>query len=145
MEYVKSDYRGKKLAHHIIDAASSGELIAYIKHPPTGAMIPIDPIYISKMKNGETVELQEAERKYNRRYFKVEKLKIRWDMDSDEVIRIFESYKVPVYFLRNEVTFEEKHEADDFCFFEEYVLAIEKKNKLKKKEVKSKYHGSHRH
>lgn len=147
IKLVKPNCKGKRIEKAVMDAASQGNITIYVKHKKTGAAVPIDSEYVKRMTNGDTVNLSDAERRYNRRYFKVDKLSIRWDMDSDDIVAVLMEFEVPCFFIPNEVEhdgFSASVGCDDICVFEEYVLAIEKKRKLKKKNVKSNYKGFHK-
>ena len=145
LKLVKPSKYGKEMENKIFDAASKGELTAFDKHKKTAAVIPIENEIIKKMKSGESFDIGDAERKHNRRFFKVEKLTIRWDMEPNSIVKILQEFEVPCFFKPDEV----EHDGisaivgcGDICVFEEYILAIEKKRNLKKNHVKmNKYHG----
>ena len=144
MKLVRPNKYGKKIEKAAFDAFATGELSGYVKHKKTGANIPVDGEIAKRMYNGETFDISDAERKYNRRYFKVEKLTIRWDMEPDDIVSILMEFEVPCFFNSGEVEYDATSAqvgCNDVCVFEEYVLAIEKKRRLKKKEVNSRYMG----
>lgn len=146
IKLIKPNKYGKELEKKVIEGAAKRELTTYVKHKKTGAVVPIDSKFVMRMANGESFDIGEAERRYNRRYFKVEKLTDRWDMESDDIVAILMEFEVPCFFNPNEVEHDEttaKVGCNDICVFEEYVLAIEKKRKLKKKNVNSRYMGNH--
>lgn len=147
LKLVKPNCKGKKLEKVIIEAASQGKITAYVKHKKTGAAIPIDSEYVKRMKNGESFDISEAERRHNRRYFKVDKLSKRWDMNPDDVVGILLEFEVSCFVKPNEVEndgIKMMVGCEDVCVFEEYVLAIEKKRRLKKANINSSYQGFNR-
>ena len=147
LKLVKLNFKGKKAEKLLTEAACNGKITTYVKHKKTGAAIPIDSEYVKRMKNGEYFDISEAERRHNRRYFKVDKLSKRWDMNADDVVGILLEFEVPCFVKPNEVEndgIKMMVGCEDVCAFEEYVLAIEKKRRLKKVNINSIYQGFNR-
>ena len=143
-KFVKPTYRGKKVKKAIINAAIKGNITAYVKHSPTGAMIPVTPEAISRMKNGETLDIEEAERTYNRFYFRLPFLAIRWGMENKVCLGKLMENEVPCFFNPNEVPIHNKSATvgqDDVCVFQEYVEALEKKTFKMIKDVRPEFIG----
>jgi hypothetical protein len=139
---VKANYKGKKKEKIIIDAATKGEITAYIKHSPTGAIIPVTPEAVFRMKNGETLSIEEAERTYDRFYFRIPFLAIRWGMETKECLGKLIELEVPCFFNRAKVpVYGNKAMVgqDDVCVFQEYVEALEKNIIKKKKDVQPEF------
>jgi hypothetical protein len=99
-KFVKPNFKGKKHEKIILDAAQKGDLTAYVMHSPTGAMIPVDPDAIIRMKNGETMDLAEAEKLYARFYFKLPFLAIRWGMKTKECLGKLMELEVPCFLFQ---------------------------------------------
>jgi hypothetical protein len=140
--FVKPNYKGKKVEKIIMDAASKGELTAYIKHSPSGAMIPVTTEAIDRLKNGETLGIEEAERTYDRFYFKLPFLAIRWGMENKECLDKLIDLDVPCFFNPEQVPISENKATvgqDDVCVFKEYVDALEKTIIKKKKDVQPEF------
>lgn len=141
-KFVKANYKGKKGEKVIIDAARKGELTAYVKHSPTGAMIPVTSEAIERMKNGETLNIEEAERNYDRFYFRLPFLAIRWGIETKECLGKLMELEVPCFFNPKEVPVSENKAMvgqDDVCIFQEYVEALEKNIFKKKKDVQPEF------
>lgn len=133
-KFVKPTYKGKKGEKIIIDAACKGEITAYVKHEATGALVPVTKEAVSRMKNGETLDIEEAERLYDRFFFKLPSLASRWGMENKECLGKLMELEVPCFFNPGEVPHNGKEATvgqDDVCVFLEYITAVEK-NKVKK-------------
>ena len=141
-KFVKANYKGKKAEKIVINAACEGKLTAYIKHNPTGALIPVTSDAVIRMKEGEELDIKEAERTYDRFYFKLPFLAIRWGMGSKECLGKLIELEVPCFFNSNETLIKgnEAHVGqDDVCIFKEYVDALEKKTIKMKKDVQPEF------
>src|SRR6185369_16829318 len=124
-EYVKPDW--KKYKKHILDATKSGQLTAYAKHDSTGAMVPIDPSYIQKMKEGKT---------YDRFMFKLHDLATRWELNTKDTLGILIKFEVPCFVNPRELDQKDNSSlvgSEDVCIFAEYVEALEKNKSIEKK------------
>ncbi len=133
-KFVKPNYKGKNAEKIIIDAACKGKITAYAKHQPTGAMIPVTQEAVARMKNGEELDIKEAEKLYDRFYFKLPSLASRWGMENKDCLGKLIELEVPCFFNPGEVPTngnEAKVGQDDVCVFMEYVIAVEKR-KVKK-------------
>lgn len=141
-KFVKSNYKGKKYEKEIHKACANGDLTAYAKHNPTGAMIPIAPEAFIRIKNGETLGIEEAERTYDRFYYRLPFLAIRWGMENKECLKKLMDLEVPCFFNPNEVPISENKATvggDDICVFKEYVDALEKSVIKIKKDVQPEF------
>jgi hypothetical protein len=130
-KFVKSNYKGKKVEKMIMDAACNGDITTYVKHKATGAKIPIATQAVRRMKNGETLDIEEAERTHDRFYFKLPNLAIRWGIEKKECLGKLIELEVPCFFNPNQVPIngnDAKVGQDDICVFNEYVEALEKNN-----------------
>lgn len=119
----------------IIDAASKDKIQVYVKHKATGALVPIKNELIDRLKNGETMHLEDAEKTTDRYYFKLPNLAKRWGLEQKECLGKLIELEVPCFFNPNDVPILEdtaKVCQDDICVFKEYIDAVEKK-KVKKK------------
>jgi hypothetical protein len=141
-KFVKPTYKGKKGEKVVIDAACEGKLTAYVKHSPTGAMIPVTMDALQRMRDGETMNIEEAERTHDRFYFRLPFLAVRWGMDSKECLGKLMELEVPCFFNPNDVPIDSNKATvgqDDVCIFQEYVEALEKKTFKKKKDVQPEF------
>jgi len=144
-KFIKLKNKNKKERNILTDAASKGELTAYIKHDPTGALVPVSKDAIKRMENGEMLDFHEAERLYDRFYFKVPFLAIRWGIITTECLGKLIEFKIPSFFNPNEVEIKGNKAsvgADNVCVFKEYVDALEKKIMKIKKNVEPEYIGN---
>lgn len=143
-KHVKLKNKSKKHQNIITGAASKGEVTAYVQDEHTGALIPITKEAVNRMKNGETLSMEEAERLHDRFYFKLPSLAIRWGMDKKELIGKIIELKIPSFFNPNEVEITGDKALvgqDDICVFKEYIDAIEEKVIKMKKDVQPEYIG----
>lgn len=134
-KFVKPNYKGKKAEKMIINAACKGELTAYFKHNPTGAMIPATTEAVQRMKDGETLNIEQIERAYDRFYFRLPFLAIRWGMETKECLGRLMELEVPCFYIPRETKVAGKIGQDDICIFMEYVEALEKSVIKMKKDV----------
>jgi len=138
-KYVKANYKGKRSEKIVINAACKGELTAYVKHSPTGALIPVTSDAVIRMKNGETLDIEQAERLYDRFYFKLPFLAIRWGMETKECFGKLMDLQVPLFFNPYEAELAGAIGQDDLCVFQEYVEALEKTTIKMKKDVQPEF------
>ena len=141
-KFVRPNYRGKKNEKVVINAACQGDITAYVKHQPTGALIPVKPEAVRRMKAGETVGLEETERLHDRFYFKIPALAERWGMEKPNCFAKLIELEVPCFFNPNQVPIEgneAKVGQDDVCVYQEYVEAVEKKKVKKVKDVQPEF------
>lgn len=127
-KFVKANYKGKKAENIIIDGACKGKITAYVKHKATGALIPVKSDAVKRMKNGETLDIEEAERTHDRYYFKIPMLSERWGMGKKECLGKLIELNVPCFFNPNQVPVigdTANVGQDDVCVFKEYVNALE--------------------
>jgi hypothetical protein len=113
-------------------------LIHYALHKPTGAKIPI----IVKAMDKDNVITDFVEYMVRRKGYTIEMLQKRWDMAQDDIIDILTRYDVPAHMRPisiMQVTDQNLLPINVAFFFEEYILAIEKKEKLKVKKIKAKF------
>jgi|GEM_PF-5352163 hypothetical protein len=137
-----------KLSHYeehkdlIVDAAAKDKIQAFFKHQPTGALVPVCPKIIQRMKNGETFTFDEAEKTTDRYYFKLPDIAKRWGMEQKECLGKLMELEVPCFFIPNDVHIEldtAKVCQDDVCVFKEYIDAVEKKKVKKKIDTKPEF------
>ena len=136
-----TDY-SKKDQKIIIEGARDDKIDVYVKHSPTGALIPITNEAIQRVTEGETLDIEEAERTHDRFYFKLPFLAIRWGMDSKQCLGKLMELEVPCFFNPNDVPINNdmaQVSKDDICVFKEYVDALEEKIIQKVKDVQPEY------
>lgn len=141
-KFVKPNYKGKEHAKKIINAACKENITAYVKHSPTGAFIPVTTDAMQRLKDGETLAIDKAERTYDRFYFRLPFLSVRWGMENKECLGKLIKFEVPMFFNPSLVEInnnEAKVGQDDICIFQEYVEALEKKIIKKKKDVQPEF------
>ena len=63
MKFVKANYKGNKIKQKINEAAESGELRAFVKCDITGEMIRVHPDLVKRMRQGETLTIDEVRSK----------------------------------------------------------------------------------
>ncbi len=131
IEYNSID---KKIKKAILDAAANGELSTYIVHKETGAKVPIKKEAIQRLKRGDEMDLEEAERTTNRYYFNMYNLSLRWNMKPEECFDKLRPFNLPFFFNPNHVPILDDYSAmvgiNDVCMFLEYILAVEEKLEL---------------
>jgi hypothetical protein len=144
-KFVKLKNKSKKEKKIIIDGACDNKITAYVKEEHTGALIPVTTEAVKRMRNGETLSIEEAERLHDRFYFKLPALAIRWGIDKKELLGKIIELKIPSFFNPNEVKINGNEALvgqDDVCVFKEYVDALEKKLIKMKKDIKPDYIGN---
>lgn len=109
-------------------------IIHMAKHLKTGAEI---PVLITKVDKNNVVEAYE-EWTEKRKGFTLRMLQNRWDKCREDAIEILQRYEVPGY-LKHDSLDPTKMPVDVAIFWEEYIYALEKKEKLSHNKVKSKY------
>jgi hypothetical protein len=111
------------------------EKIVLVKHKATGAMV---PVVIKKIEKGVITNYKEYT--HNRKGYRLAMLQDRWDMSREDVLSLLMQYEVPGYINHQHMIAGEEYTlpADAAIFWEEYVYAIEKKEKLKHSKLKSK-------
>lgn len=141
-KFVKPTYKGKNTEKLVINAACKGDLTAYVKHNPTGAMIPITSDAVRRLQNGEKIDIEEAEKTHDRFYFKLPSLAVRWGMENKECFEKLIELEVPCFFNPNQVPMDNNIATvirDDICIFQEYVEALEKKSIKKINDLKPEF------
>ncbi len=141
-KFVKPDHKGKKAEKKIISAACKGDLTAYVKHYPTGAMIPLCAEAVERMNNGETLDIEQAERRNDRYYFSLPFLAIRWGMETKDCLDLLIKSEVPCFFNPREVEINGNSALvgqDDICVFKEYVDALEENLVKKQKDIQPEF------
>jgi len=108
--------------------------INIVKHVPTGAEI---PIIITKMGANNVIE-EYREWTEKRKGFKLKMLQNRWDKCREDVIDLLQKYQVPGHLNHREMD-PTKLPVDVAIFFEEYIYALEKKEKLAHNKLKARY------
>lgn len=105
-------------------------------HKPTGAII---PVIIEKTSKEGIVEKYREYTK-DRKGFTLDMLEIRWDKTRQEVIYILQKYQVPGHINHSKIANNSNllTPADIAIFFEEYIIAIEKKEKMQHNKLKAK-------
>lgn len=144
-KFVKYEKIGKH-KDMILEAASKDKIQVFVKHKPTGALIPIKPELINRLKNGETLNLEEAEKITDRYYFKLPNLAKRWGMEQRECLGKLMELEIPCFFNPNDVPIDgdtAKVCQGDICVFKEYIDAVEKKKVKKKFDTKPDFIGQY--
>jgi hypothetical protein len=105
------------------------------KHGPTGAEVPM----VVKSVDANNVITDYKEFLENRKGFSLRMLQNRWDLCRDDVIEMLDKYKVPAHVNHSDIKAlpQGGSPIDVAIFFEEYIYALEKKEKLKHSKLKS--------
>lgn len=108
------------------------KVVHIVKHVPTGAKI---PMHINKV-NSENKIVDHCESLRDRKGFTVTMLEERWNKTNKEVLGTLVKYKVPGHIDHAKIKDSAKP-IDIAIFFEEYILAIEQKEKIVHSKLKS--------
>ncbi len=122
--YIKDNMKPSNLVIHIA------------KHIPTGAEVPM----LVKNTDGNNVITDYKEFLENRKGFTLSMLQNRWDLPREYVLELLKKYQVPAHVNHEHVKklTSGQSPADAAIFFEEYIFGLEKKEKLKHTNLKSK-------
>lgn len=110
----------------------------FARHEPTGAIIPINHNFISRMEKGEQFSLSEIEKKTDRKYFSLDDICNRWDYDFESIMKMLSEYDIRVFSIMRPFTPDGSIDPKHILIFDEYILALEKKLKIPHKKIKSK-------
>lgn len=112
------------------------QIIHIARHKPTGAKV---PVVVGKMSADNVVE-EHKEVLTDRKGFTITMLAKRWEMVEDDVVSLLMDFKVPGHLSYEDMKAisETMKPSDVAIFFEEYILAIEKKTNISHKKIKSK-------
>lgn len=111
------------------------KLIHIVKHSPTGAEIPV----IVKKVNADNIVEDFAEKTGNRKGFTIKMLEERWNKSKKDIINILQKYQIPAHLNHANIRElkDDQLPVDVAIFFEEYILSLELKAKIKHKKLKS--------
>jgi hypothetical protein len=115
---------------------SNKRMIYIAKHLPTGANV---PMVVGKVNDKNVIE-DYKEYLEHRRGFTLLMLENRWDMCRDDTLEMLQKYQVPAHVNHQEIKklAVGQSPVDAAIFFEEYIFALEKKEKLSHSKLKSK-------
>ena len=105
-------------------------------HKPTGAKIPV----VVRAVDATNVITDYVEHIDNRKGFTVKMLTDRWDKCVEDVLELLHDYEVPAYIDSTKCKDLERDELlfKTAIFFEEYIYAIERREKISHSKLKSK-------
>lgn len=112
----------------------SKKIIHYVKHKMTGAVI---PVIVKKIIKDNIIE-DYFEYNENRKGFTLKMLENRWSKPQEEIITILKKYQVPGHLNNKNILKQNGNYPINFAiFWQEYIHAIEKKDKIPHKKLKS--------
>ncbi len=112
------------------------KVIHIARHIPTGAEV---PVIIKKADESDMIEDYE-EYTEKRKGFTLSMLQNRWNKAKDDILEILSEYQVPAHIKHEDIKVLMPHQQpiDVAIFFEEYILALEKKGNISHNKLKSK-------
>lgn len=112
------------------------KIIYIAKHIPTNAEIPM----IIKKVNKDNIIEEYSEHTDGRKGFTINMLQNRWDKCRDDVLELLQKYEIPAHLSYKGLYGNNLNELpiNRALFFEEYIYAIENKEKITHSKLKSK-------